>query len=337
MIGDDHDIRDGWGSFAADSPTLAAKYPRGTKIFEKHNNFFLDAQDVYWHFQMAHNPAPSISINGDRFAMPYAFQCGRLLVLVTDARGERDLWRLQKPVFGESQWEFITNLVENIPSYIDAVAIITSVPIASMSPGNIGQRTVGKLEPDVRKFKRGDEKGIKLLLKQGGAIPELGKLEKIYSKVLGKTRKKIDDVRDQWAHPTSRLEQEKLIRLAGEIKTKNRLNGNPREIIFLGGEVHVGCIFEISVSNPSFKTTCMVSSGISQFADTKFLIGVVIDEDFEVALGIKSNLRDVVHSYNFGVIHFVPGGGATPRLIPAIIGKDGAKAGVIKIGKNALF
>ena len=59
MIWDDHDIRDGWGSSAADSPTLLAKHPRGEAIFRKSTAFFEDARDVYWHFQGCHNPVPS--------------------------------------------------------------------------------------------------------------------------------------------------------------------------------------------------------------------------------------------------------------------------------------
>jgi hypothetical protein len=51
MMWDDHDIRDGWASVASDSPTLAAKFPRGREIFLKNNAYFEDARDVYWHFQ----------------------------------------------------------------------------------------------------------------------------------------------------------------------------------------------------------------------------------------------------------------------------------------------
>jgi hypothetical protein len=62
MMWDDHDIRDGWGSFAPDSPTLAALYPRGKPIFDQYNAFFEDARDVSWHFQMSHNPPPATNI-----------------------------------------------------------------------------------------------------------------------------------------------------------------------------------------------------------------------------------------------------------------------------------
>ena len=46
MVWDDHDIRDGWGSLASDSPTLAAKHARGAEIFRKSTAFFEDTRDV---------------------------------------------------------------------------------------------------------------------------------------------------------------------------------------------------------------------------------------------------------------------------------------------------
>src|ERR1043165_5762952 len=58
MVWDDHDIRDGWGSLASDSPTLAARHAHGAEIFRKSTNFFEDARDVYWHFQGCRNPIP---------------------------------------------------------------------------------------------------------------------------------------------------------------------------------------------------------------------------------------------------------------------------------------
>ena len=58
MIWDDHDIRDGWGSLASDSPTMAALHRRGAAIFHASTAFFEDARDVYWHFQGCRNPLP---------------------------------------------------------------------------------------------------------------------------------------------------------------------------------------------------------------------------------------------------------------------------------------
>ena len=119
MVWDDHDIRDGFGSLACDSPTLAAQHPRGAKIFAKTNAYFEDARDVYWHFQGCHNPLPGddrdpalrcrtlhspihrpTAAARARLGMPFVFRCGRLMVLVLDSRGERDVFRKQYPILG---------------------------------------------------------------------------------------------------------------------------------------------------------------------------------------------------------------------------------------------
>ena len=56
MVWDDHEIRDGFGSLACDSPTLALRFPRGQKMFARSDAYFQDCRDVYWHFQGCHNP-----------------------------------------------------------------------------------------------------------------------------------------------------------------------------------------------------------------------------------------------------------------------------------------
>src|SRR5262245_19939063 len=102
MMWDDHDIRDGWGSFAPDSPTLAQLLPAWAPIFQKHDAYFEDAREVYWHFQACRNPLPEHvqqpPAHGKRQALPFVFRCGRTAVLIVDGRGDRDLWRAQDPV-----------------------------------------------------------------------------------------------------------------------------------------------------------------------------------------------------------------------------------------------
>jgi hypothetical protein len=61
MIGDDHEIRDGWGSFAR-QPDAGGMLP-GRKIHEKYHAFFADARDVARHFQMVHNPPPALGLS----------------------------------------------------------------------------------------------------------------------------------------------------------------------------------------------------------------------------------------------------------------------------------
>ena len=114
MMWDDHDIRDGWGSSPADSPTMVARYPRGAPIFELCRGYFEDCRDAYWHFQACHNPRRAMprldpplpnyvgcsARAGNARAMPFAFRCGRLVVLVLDSRGERDVFREALPILG---------------------------------------------------------------------------------------------------------------------------------------------------------------------------------------------------------------------------------------------
>jgi hypothetical protein len=48
------------------------------------------------------------------------------------------------------------------------------------------------------------------------------------------------------------------------------------------------------------------------------LLGTLVDDDFEVASGIRATLRQLINGYNFGVVQVVPTGG-TPVLIPAVV------------------
>ena len=147
MLWSDHEIRDGWGSWASDSPTLQAKYPRGAAIAAQYNAYFEDARKVYWHFQMCHNLATPIAepyVAGTRTAIPVQFQCGRLSVVMLDDRGERDLWRESNRALGDAQWSFLENeLLPNLPPDVDALAIATQGPIVGMAPGGEAMRRVG--------------------------------------------------------------------------------------------------------------------------------------------------------------------------------------------------
>src|SRR4051794_315364 len=123
MVWDDHEIRDGFGSLACDSQTLVAQYPRGAAMFASSDIYFQDCRDVYWHFQACHNPLQGDSADpslpnyiidppagGPRRAMPFVFRCGRVLLLVTESRSERDVFRPDFPILGNEQWGFIDNV-----------------------------------------------------------------------------------------------------------------------------------------------------------------------------------------------------------------------------------
>jgi hypothetical protein len=333
MVWDDHDARDGWGSSAGDSPTLLARHPRGEEIFRKSTAYFEDARDVYWHFQGCHNPVPQGVVDpvlpnyidgpverGRRRAMPFVFRCGRLVVLVLDSRGERDAFREEFPVLGAEQWQFIDQVFANLPADVEALAVVTPTPIASIDPDGQVMKLMGDRTDDVEAFKRGDLEGLlnpksteskkDLLLAAAGA-----RLTRLSGRPvnLGSFKvSNIDEARDQWSHKFSRPEQADLLRKTGLARLSNRVTGSPRQLMFLSGDIHNGCIFDVSVLKPRYKASSLTSSGISKVEGRTLAVGVFVDEDFAVAPGIRSTLREVVPDFNFGVVQVIPtGSGAT--------------------------
>jgi hypothetical protein len=339
MMWDDHDVRDGWGSLAADSPTLVQKYPRGAEIFVKSNAYFEDARDAYWHFQGCHNPLATPGqefpnyIDGPpgpgRRAMPYAFRCGRLVVLMLDSRGDRDVFRPTFPVLGAEQWGFIQQVFDGLPQDVEALAVMTPTPIASMDPDGQVQRLMGDRTDDIVAFRRGDQEGV-LNPKSSGEksdIP-LAVANVHLSRILGTQLNlgnykisNIDEARDQWSHKFARPEQLALLRGAGRARLANALPGGERTLVFLSGDIHVGCIFDIAASAPEFKAASLTSSGISAKSDESVLVGIFLDEDFAVAPGIRSTLRDIVTDFNFGVVQVLPTGSGAE--ITPILAHDG--------------
>ena len=260
MLWSDHEIRDGWGSWASDSPTLQALYPKGAAIAAEYNAYFEDARKVYWHFQMCHNFAVPVAepyVAGTRTTIPVHFQCGRLAVLMLDDRGDRDLWRESHRALGEAQWNFVEN--EYLPNLVpdtDSLAIVTQGPVVGMAPNGEVMRRLGDREDDVELFKRGDAKG--LLALQGGSATfgdyvHAGVDRLVFKDLVPDNDLRLsdfDDLRDQWSHPRCRPEQERLIRRAGEARLVNRGVGSPRAVMFIGGDVHSGALYEITVTNP---------------------------------------------------------------------------------------
>jgi hypothetical protein len=337
MVWDDHDIRDGWGSSAGDSPTLAAQYPHGAKIFQKTSAYFEDARDVYWHFQGCHNPQPgdyrdpalpgvpdpafpnyiaAPPPHGQRQSMPFVFRCGRLMVLVLDSRGERDVFRKQYPILGARQWQFIDEVLQRLPADADALAVVTSTPIASQDPDGQVQRLFGTRTDDIEAFKRGDEKELfhpkstqdidQFILAAAGA--HLSRAAGTQFNLGNFKVSNIDEARDQWSHRFARPEQVDLLRKTAAARLANRSSGSGRELLFLSGDIHIGCTFEISLSKPSSKALSLTSSGISGVEDVQPLIGVFVDQEFAIAKGVRSTLGNVVNQFNFGVVQVQPTG-----------------------------
>lgn len=352
MVWDDHDIRDGWGSLAGDSPTLAAKHPRGAPIAAKLEAFFEDARDVFWHFQGCRNPRPGDHLDpfvpgqfdpafpnyvdgtlprGQRVGMPFVFRCGRLMVMVLDSRGARDVFRAEKPILGAEQWAFIDQVCEKLPADTDALAVITATPIASQDPDGQTQRLMGTRTDDVAAFARGDEETV-LDLQGSGSKTEL--LKSIVSVKLSRAfgfnpnfgdfqLNNLDEARDQWAHRFARPEQRELLKKAfTTARAANRGPGALRSLVFLSGDIHIGCTFEIEHSSPpKGRAVSLTSSGINQVDDTQPLVGTFVDQEFSLGLGLRSTLKTVVNQFNFGVVHVQPTGRSA--VIDAVLAHAG--------------
>lgn len=348
MIWDDHDIRDGWGSFAPDSPTLAQRFdrPGSQRIFRKYERYFEDARHLYWHFQMAHNPPHSADLVspgspvastpetgraptvGVRSAMPMTFRCGRTAVVLVDARGDRDLWREEDPVLGARQWDFLDQFVDALDPSVDAVVIVTTVPIVGMSATGQAQFVLGTRTDDVELFRTGDEDGLWALQDTSGEKTQilLAAAGSYVGSKIGSNPgwgsyklSDIDDIRDQWSHEYSRPEQVALLRYAARIAHANRRADSPRRVLFVGGDWHAGGTFDIEIADHDGTVPCLVTSGVSQRADdSEPLLHTLADESMEVGPGISATMRTLVADYNFGSVTIVPTGG-TPAVTPALV------------------
>jgi PhoD-like phosphatase len=347
MMWDDHEIRDGWGSWASDSPTLAAQHPRGAaRIYAPVNSYFEDALHVTWHFQLSHNPTTieqgvgneawhmSTPQPNKRDAFPFAFEAGRLAVISVDSRGARDVFRESSPVLGDEQWQVVERYVRQLPAQIDALIVITPTPIVAMAPDGLVQDLLGDRNEDEGFFERGDADATFELQEQGGG-PDLWKqtpevpLTSLLSpgstrgvaalgRYLGLQEDNIDDARDQWTNVRSLPECERLIRLVLEARTVNRLPSAPRGVVFLGGDLHIGARYDVTVDDVVIPT--LISSGIAVKVDDFAPIGIYIDDDFDVASGIHAKLLEYRPDYNFGYGHVVFGAGS-PQVNLAVCGE----------------
>lgn len=322
MMWDDHEIRDGWGSLAADSPTMAGKFPRGRQIFEICDAYYRDARDVYWHFQGCHNAPLPVGFNGPPFAgrtaFPNAFQCGRVVVLMLDSRGQRDVFRKELPILGSTQWTFIDQVLDALTEDIDTLVVMTPTPIASMDPHGASQKLVGGRTDDIEAFKRGNfDQAVtpsgstdfsQLLLAAAGS--HLSSLTGGPVNLGNFKVNAIDEARDQWSHTFARPEQALLLKKCARARLTHRSSGRARELLFVSGDIHVGSIFDISIDDPECKVVSLTSSGIStvENLNPKPTVGSILDDSFNVTTGIHSKLREVVNEFNFGVVQVVPTG-----------------------------
>jgi hypothetical protein len=328
MTWDDHDVRNGWGSFAPDSPTLAAHWPRGAAVAALHQRFFGDARDVYYHFQACRNPS-SLPGPSDE-ARPFAFRCGPLLVVVLDLRSKRDFARPSLPVLGEKQWSYIDTLLGDVDDDVEAIAIVTSVPRVDLDPDNKVHRLFRDRKDDIRLMRRGDERGLAglrlkknnpLLLAISGALGVTIDRRFRIGRWLGIGAAEIDGARDRWSYFSNRPEQVRLLRLGASAATRARPESQPRSLLFLSGDIHIGARLEISYDAGRLVAESVVSSGISQKLEFPKIVGVVVDREFAAAEGIEVQLKDVLEGYNFAVTRLDRSSGIT-KLVTDLKGTD---------------
>jgi hypothetical protein len=173
---------------------------------------------------------------------------------------------------------------------------------------------MGERTDDIEAFKRGDEeelfhpkstKDFTDLLKAvastkisrfTGEQPNLGNFQ----------ISNLDEARDQWSHRASRREQQHLLKKAFTARYVYRDAASGRGLVFLSGDIHIGCIFDISSLRLPGKAVSLTSSGISQIEDAQPLVGSFVDEECSLAFGLRSTLRDVVNRFNFGVVQVQP-------------------------------
>ena len=138
-------------------------------------------------------------------------------------------------------------------------------------------KLMGDRTDDIEAFKRGDEKNVldphssEDFGDLAAAIVghELTRLTGTPVNLGDFKVSNIDEARDQWSHKFARPEQELMLRKAAKARFTNRDGNNARELIFLSGDIHVGCIFDITMPKPPCKIVSLTSSGISAKQDSE--------------------------------------------------------------------
>jgi len=219
----------------------------------------------------------------------------------------------------------VNQFFEALPGDVDALVVMTPTPLASMDPDGTSQKLVGGRTDDVEAFKRGDEQNV-LNPESTEDIDDLvlaaasSHLRRITGGPVNLGSFKvgnIDEARDQWSHAFARSEQVDLLKKANRARFSNRPPGSPRGLIFVSGDIHVGAIFDISMSDPDCAVVSITSSGISTVKNKKPTVGSIVDESFSLGSGIHSTLRDVVVEFNFGIVQIIPNQ-AGAEIVPTL-------------------
>jgi hypothetical protein len=138
-------------------------------------------------------------------------------------------------------------------------------------------------------------------------------------------------VRDNWANQFCRAEQAELIRACARARLTNRPPSQPRSLVFIGGDLHAGGLYDLSLSEPEVTIPSMIASGIGKRTSKGTgIVGVLMDDDYEVADGIHAHLTKFTNLYNFGVTQ-IAFGGATAVMTNAVAHEGDGSYWTIKL------
>ena len=319
MMWDDHDIRDGWGSVASDSPTLLARYParqgdlrRSTTHSSRtaatstgtsrrcHNPLFVPGETPP---NIVTGPPPPGDTARDAVRVPLRAARGAGARQPRRARrlppGARDADPRHRPVGRSSRTSS-----PSLDPDVEALAIVTPTPIASMDPDGQAQRLLGDRTDDVEKFKRGNAGGRAgaEVGRQASEIPltianvHLSRLTGMPLNLGNVSRcRSIDEARDQWSHKFSRGEQMALLRQAGAARLVNAAPGPGRDAASSCPATSTSAASSTSRRSSRRSRRCRSPRPASARSRTRVaVVGTFLDEKVPLGGGFTSTLRDVV-------------------------------------------
>lgn len=369
MMWDDHDIRDGWGSWASDSPTIAATTEQAATLCGFEEAYFNAAREMAWHFQHCRNPTtfPRAALDGSdaqatrRFAdgtfarrtsFSFAVEIGRAAYVMCDGRGDRDLWREGPRVLGADQWNCLRGYVDHLSQDIDAVVFVTPVPIVSADPNGLTQTILKGREYDVGMVQKGDEKKLRAYMSSPkeeqnkaqletaalqaglhyvipGSIPGLPKLTESVFAHL--TNLHHGDIDDGRDQWCSERSRPEQVAL---IRLALRARRSNRLGDIPRSTMFVGgdlhAAARFRIDAGREIIDCLITSGISKEIKQSD-VPFVTDEEFDIAPGLHATRLKAVNVSNFGrlTLNFAS---KPTEITKQIIYENGRAAGALRIG-----
>jgi hypothetical protein len=149
--------------------------------------------------------------------------------VVTKASRPTDVFRDDLPALGPEQWTFIEHVFANLPPDVEALAVVTPTPIASMDPDGQVMKLVGGRTDRVEA--------------SSGAIAS------------GSSTCRTERPSGNFALAAVSARVTRLTGTAGNLGVAVRQPqcGRPAQLMFLSGDIHIGCIFDLTSRVPPFK------------------------------------------------------------------------------------